>query len=106
MARQSNYKAPDVTEVLRDCSRVLGEAADLALILASAIPDEFTNSAVPPGQIDAARIASLEAMDSFLASFGSIKAAREKLLVGSRHLSAMRRGLGVPILECLDGQAD
>jgi hypothetical protein len=93
-------------QVLRDYGRALEEAADLGLILTSAIPCTIGNSGAEPPQSDAATIASLDAMDSFLASLGSIKTARENMLIGSRHLSAMRRGLGVPVVESLNGQTD
>jgi hypothetical protein len=96
----------DVMQVLRDYMRALEEAADLAMLLTSAIPGAISNSVAAPTQKDAAMVASLNAMDSFLASLGSIRAARENLLIGSRHLSAMRRGLGVPVLDSLNGQAE
>lgn len=106
MPPHANRQAPDVMQVLRDYTRVLEEAADLALMLTSAIPDAISNSALAPASNDAATIASLDAMDSFLASLGSIKTARENMLIGSRHLSVMRRRLGVPVLDCLNRQAD
>jgi hypothetical protein len=106
MPPHAHQQAPDVMQVLRDYTRALEEAADLALILTSAIPHAIGNAASSPAQDDAATMASLDAMDSFLTSLGSIKTARESMLVGSRHLSAMRSRLGVPVLECVNGQAD
>jgi hypothetical protein len=102
MSPHANQQSPDVMQVLRDYIRALEEAADLALRLTSAIPDAISKSVVAPTRNDAATIASLDAMDSFLASFGSIKTARENMLIGSRHLSTMRRGLGVPVLASTD----